>query len=533
MKTYSGGRLAAFAAALVLLSCDEETKSKSPPNEETYEGPGLEVVTEKLAPLAEVHCEWLFGCCNADELFAEFGPVIDSPKSCADQMLDRAARGALTNSAIPLPASSSVPNLLGHLDRLAYGLDQGRVTIDEEALSACVAWIGKRECNPGGARTHCEPESPLPYDEYPCEVRKIYVGGQVEGELCDVTHGDVDCAPGLRCGTVASPFGVCFKPHGEGEACLSANDCAPGLRCDSAMGACTKGLAEGEKCAFADPAHPVPGTEVTPCAYGLTCDTVTLRCTDERCAGGTTCAYDFECPEGLLCVAGRCGQPAATGEACYRHEECENQRCMWNSVTQRQACTALATLDEACSTDGQCESGHYCHPQSATCQKKLAPSEPCTFYNECQFGSCDWVDDHMECVERGTDGDACTGDHECAQADGFHCAGGTTCRPYPYALGVACAQDYECASGTCREGVCAQPGQAGDPCGKLSGPCAEGHYCELSAPDAAEGTCQPHKPYGAPCSDNRECAGQCSPIHGQLRCTAPYNNRLEMCSGSD
>ncbi|MDP6944746.1 MAG: Dickkopf N-terminal cysteine-rich domain-containing protein, partial [Myxococcota bacterium] len=105
---------------------------------------------------------------------------------------------------------------------------------------------------------------------------------------------------------------------------------------------------------------------------------------------------------------------------------------------------------DTCTAQQDCDDGFYCGTASAnpTCKPVKGDGETCAEDFQCAGGTCD--------ATSGTCGEACVGDGcACvAQEDcdaGFYCGTGganPTCKAVK-ADGEACAEDFQCAGGTC------------------------------------------------------------------------------------
>lgn len=491
-------------------------------------GEELAEVVAALSPLAEAQCSWLFKCCSDGELAADIGPGIADAQACASLLVDRSTRGTSYYSSL----LSRYPDALGQLDRLGYGFDEGKVSIDADAVAACASYLEDAQCETA-SQNFCSPKPYVAYDDNPCLLRKLLVGKVPEGGVCSTTGGDVDCAPDLRCASVSSPKGVCVKPVQKGGACFDMTDCAAGLVCDPNKGACTAGIVEGKACAFQDPARPQLGTEIEPCASGLTCDTVALVCKEASCAAGIGCGNDGDCPEGLSCTRNVCGNPRPAGEPCYESDDCASNRCEYSPFIGESLCVAVRPVDAPCERDLDCES-NYCAGEDGMgkCQAKLPPASPCDDERQCAGGTCDFTVEPFVCVARGVEGAACEQLSDCAQRDGFNCRSGF-CRKPPFAVDVACQYADECESKSCVMSLCKKRGSAGEPCGdgQTAPPCDDAHFCDVPDLVSAEGTCAPRKGFGESCTRNYECYGSCNPRNGMLRCSGFGSKGV--CNGRD
>lgn len=120
-----------------------------------------------------------------------------------------------------------------------------------------------------------------------------------------------------------------------------------------------------------------------------------------------------------------------------------------------------------------CERGSRCAYEgdfSFRCRPAPAPPGECSSFGLCVFGS--WVD--LRCAGAGCNLGAGPGE-ECMRGRCVTDCDGRYCR-CELPLGAPCVQERLCASGHCREGVCAPAPRLGDPCVAAAG-CGEG-VCE-------------------------------------------------------
>ena len=174
------------------------------------------------------------------------------------------------------------------------------------------------------------------------------VGCVRKGGAIDGTCAVVKLVPsGSRCSLNGEPFADCtFDSYCR--ATTSAGDAGvPSSTC----------VVPGKQ---GDPCDPLSGYPPT-CDDGLFCENGSKRCRPpaaegERCDGGTPCAAGLFCPYPSLV----CRRPAAVGAACDIE------------IDPRAACVAGASCDRA----------------SKACVALKKEGEPCSYYSECESGSC-------------------------------------------------------------------------------------------------------------------------------------------------
>lgn len=135
----------------------------------------------------------------------------------------------------------------------------------------------------------------------------------------------------------------------------------------------------------------------------------------------------------------------------------------------------------------------------------------------------------MECAAPVAVGATCVTDQECSAKANLFCVN-LKCATPPFDNGAPCTQTDQCKSKLCHKGKCSAFGQAGAACEAAdSPPCDESLYC--SGPVSGPRTCAPKKPFGALCTESRECFGSCSPTFGVLRCNSASRDKA-ICGGS-
>ncbi|HEX2736238.1 MAG TPA: hypothetical protein VHM70_31770 [Polyangiaceae bacterium] len=227
------------------------------------------------------------------------------------------------------------------------------------------------------------------------------------------------------------------------------------------------------------PATPVPtssGTETTPVPG------VPLKVQGQACGAGSECQLGF-CVDGVCCN-GPCDAVCSTCNA-------EGSVGMCSGVLSDSACGTLSCPeDTACRKYIAGDLGQNCAMQG-----QCSSMPDCTPMNVAQGTSC------------GADMAACDGDGECVVPDKLM-------------LGDECAQDSECGSAHCVDGVCCDSA-----CDGLCEACGEAGHCDVVPEDDSDCstlTCQSDeacKDYPDPRTSKRcQARGQC--LTQQAYCVA-------------
>ena len=476
-----------------------------------------EEVLGAVRPLIQAQCDWYFSCCDAREQLYALGGAVTDAAGCVERV-EELLRASTTQN--PIPNAGFNVGVARFFAYLAYDLDEGRVRLDADGLAACEAELRADACNPvlqGGDGERCTPP-PLPTGDSACQISNLMIGQQGEGEYCLV--GSVECAEGYFCSGVGTE-GRCIPGVAEGTACFADYQCPTDLVCDWESQRCIRGAGPGEACSYRDPENPTPDTELLRCAEGLACDPVSSTCAGTECAPGASCNEDEQCPEGLFCVAGRCGPLGAVGDDCWNDEDCDESYCDWNTNT----CAPAGANGSECDDHRECTSGYCAYDSNAgvyACAASVAPGQECPDYNDdqCAGGWCDTSVAPPVCVAVGGAGASCTSTNQCNTDADLVCSDGS-CKKVPFANGEPCTADSQCVSDICFELSCVAGGAAGDDCdvtGTLA-PCATGFFCMLE-PDAEMGTCKALGGAGAPCTSGLECWGNCTVRYGHQICSA-------------
>jgi hypothetical protein len=501
-------RKAALAFMLLLApACSEEEKTSA---------------REGIEPIIDAQCAWLFACCSDGELDYSLGPFTEDAPNCVERIL-----AALESGNMGLPtALTGVASLL----YLAYDIDLDRVELDMDGIQACADSITEEECNAPPEWGEEPPEHCIPGEvpeEDPCEVDKLLIGLQGVGEECNPAM-DFECEGELRC-VDHDYVGICARAAAIGEFCFDDTECEAELYCDFESGTCERGADVGEPCAYSDPANPIPGTESTRCAAGLSCNPTTGRCV-EFCAEGAICVGDIECPEGLLCVLGRCRRPGLPGDPCGRDEDCISEACDMASGI----CQSRLPTGALCNQDIDCDS-RFCNPFTGYCERGSMVGEPCLTMSdvECIGGWCDPLTDpdNPICRDYVGAGELCPQPQACdAEAD-LTCISGV-CFSLPLANGTQCTMSMECESLLCWEGLCQNGTAVGGGCDTvgLLKPCDITAYCMVGM-GATQGTCLLKHQAGEECLMDEQCWGSCVARWGGMMCdtTPAYSPPSAVC----
>ncbi|MEZ4314092.1 MAG: hypothetical protein R3F14_39230, partial [Polyangiaceae bacterium] len=273
------------------------------------------------------------------------------------------------------------------------------------------------------------------------------------GPIASGTDPDDECAGNTVCAA-----GGCKLP--DGDPCMSGASCIAGFCAD---GVCCNTNCIGT-CQACTAAKKGSGTDGT-------CGNIEIGTDpDDECGGPTTCSGSGSCA--LL----------PTGNACALGVECQTGFCA-DGVCCDTSCTgtcqACTAAKKSAGTDGTCgpvaattDPDNEC-PGATTCNGATACAlgangSACTLSSECTSGFCaDGVCCNTSCtatcnacsaLKKGQGADGTCGailvgtdpDNECAGA--ANCSGGSSCSLL--GNGTTCAQDTECSSGFCVDGVC-------------------------------------------------------------------------------
>ncbi|HVU51172.1 MAG TPA: hypothetical protein VHL80_10825 [Polyangia bacterium] len=283
-------------------------------------------------------------------------------------------------------------------------------------------------------------------------------GTAVVGALaCD---GNGRCKPGPT--TICAPYscdpakGACF------EACTLTSDCATGQQC--VAGSCGEKM-KGANC-----------TKGSECASGFCADGV---CCNVACGGGcVSCALPdrkgtcWPIDRGVADPRGQCVDQGAA--SCGSTGTCDGFGSCEKYAAET-VCLAASCTGTRRNTPGTCDGKGACRPQGVqNCSPFLCTAGACT--------------------------QSCATDADCES--GHACVGGTCGKKN---LGVTCAADSECLSGTCVEGVCCDDACAGA-CKSCALASTMGHCTPLAAGAVdSKGVCSD---LGATtCGTNGRCDG--------------------------
>jgi len=279
------------------------------------------------------------------------------------------------------------------------------------------------------------------------------------GGFLDCNNGVKDGdETGIDCGK-APPCAKCTL----GVACGQPDDCQSGFcvegvccnqACEGGCEACTvqsKGYPEDGTCghiaAGLDPKNHCVAADVSTCGQTGACDG-TGNC--QIYEDGSTCSEaSCDASSGVFTPAGVCGDGSCNGGAPVSPIPCSPYTCV------AEGCAS------SCVKDDDCEPNSYC--KNTICTPKKKQGEACDSASACESGPCvDGYCCNSQCTETCRACNIAGSLGTCALLpQGFpdvsNCLGNKTCDGYGVCKkvnGEACAQNAECATGNCVDGVC-------------------------------------------------------------------------------
>jgi len=377
---------------------------------------------------------------------------------------------------------------------MAARLQSGRITLDADALEACIA-LENRACN--GAESVAPGECAEGGGTSPCD--DVMIGLQEEGESCASPD---ECEDGLYCnGGYGTVDGVCVVEAKLNDACQEEADCPTNeghLYCNENTGACQERAGEGDDCEFTDPTfnNVNPAVEsgqnlALPCLPGLWCspDSFTCVATCDTLDEGALCNNSDQCGDDMYCdfgalddqgFAGECKPQLVRGAASTNDEACESgviytdleaaarcagqggETCSYDDYAGADCNSGSCTEGDKCRTkcegqwdcgDGETCVGTVCYEEVDSGTECLV-TEQCPAAEWCKAGNCEprvktgdrtstATDDNCVTDLGGTDGpsEACASGSTCVNSD---------CMPYAgLGSGKWCSDWYHCTSGRC------------------------------------------------------------------------------------
>jgi hypothetical protein len=360
--------------------------------------------------MANEQCAWQFRCCTDSEIDQLDGRKYKTEQDCKPYR-DLELRTEL------------------YLHRLAAR--EGRLRVDSQLASACLAQMQARACNPKPGMTAMP--SPMTVDA----CADVFTGSTPPGDECIYT---TECQKGSRCvgDDAAVGRGVCVPFQQEGDICNNDTDCDPkvkNLYCAKADFRCHLRGSFGDPCEYTtdttgkNPKLPLLLECDTGPGANLYCDPVGKTC-KQLPADGDPCLYPL--PPGvsaqcnpdpalrLVCDhgtgttgGGTCRAPAGVGQSC-RNLACDEGLYCDSSTF---VCKTLPTLGQSCSTSSfRCAEPFFCN----TSQSPYVCDEPASIGETCVSPSrtCNtdaYCDTSLtrQCQPRRADGSECDSSVQC------------------------------------------------------------------------------------------------------------------------
>ena len=336
----------------------------------------------------------------------------------ANALCDRAARCLSVASYLDPACEDGVRQSFG--DEVTKAIAAGRIAYDAAAAGECLAGLAATDCLASqltdatltsclSALTGKVAQGQPCLGTFECAAGTCpSVSGDTcptvcpavakAGEACSYLSGpDCDVRAGLRCssGTCVLPttdggscvdnYGCksglvcvenkCGPLRGEGDGCGADSSCAQGFFCVSGGdegGVCEARVALGGQCGQ-EIEDTAASSRHVQCVEGLVCKGAGLTDAGAVVAGACVKPTDLDgactvepagmqlfwggCLDGLICNAGKCAKPPATGEPCGPHSACRAHEAYCDPKTT--ACTALKANGATCLIDPECLGG-YC-----------------------------------------------------------------------------------------------------------------------------------------------------------------------------
>lgn len=285
--------------------------------------------------------------------------------------------------------------------------------------------------NGGVANADCSDQKPCEYELacHPRDNKCRYVCRPGQAGTCPSGHRCIERTD------VTPKIGLCEIDSG-GKSCKTADECATGQVCRNGQcNACSQDTEcpSRHKCSN--------GACLAQCQDSTTCPRQ-HKCSNGLCEPSTTCTFDKDCGQGLVCQAGTC-RPASSG-TCTTNNDCQNgftcvagkcQDPCNNKCTSQENCVASKCVPKSCTSNSQCGQGLICHDSTCKVQDtNCGGAGPCPAGQICVNSKC-----------KSPLGSGCSGDETCAS--GICATGGTnkfcsqTCRA---GQATDCLDGYAC-----------------------------------------------------------------------------------------
>ncbi|NRA31742.1 MAG: hypothetical protein HRU17_00235 [Polyangiaceae bacterium] len=452
-----------------------------------------------LGAISDAYCTWMFGCCSEDQVDYGVGTVFATLESCQSSYRGMLANGTFQDphikGGVVYEMAWRAKYALQDIQRYATAIQQGRATLDSDAVAACASEVSAIGCYERYYNWTCAAGS-LP------SCVDLLVGTQLDGEGCS-SHPE--CVDGLIClgldeyGGYGTAQGICVAELAVGEPCLYNSGCETRqedrLYCDQRTNTCQEAPGLGEACEFEDPTFQNASLWdlVVPCSGELSCSLTTQTCVS-LCEAGAECNYydfssetdNFSCVDGMRCDATTfaAGQNGSFG-----------------------FCAPPKTIGETADYDSECETWSR---NAGVCQGK--GGEDCEIDLDCATNVCT---EEKKCTKfcGSLLTDACNADEICVDEE---------CQAAKITTGGDCSLDAHCAQGACIGDICVDPVGTSGACAGNDALCPASEFCNASDVCAAIA-----QPAGEACSDWLHCASERCDLGGTNQCVADGTKKSE------
>lgn|GEM_PF-6411082 len=300
---------AVILASCLFVGCGDDPAAIDP--QKIVDEEGKAKVAALFSSLSEGYCDYLYRCCNTNELEFKFETTFSDKQSC-QRYFD------LTDEETNYGYQVAVAD--------------GDLSLDGNAETRCLKDWSNQTCGDVEVDAFVRPRGPES-----CDPQELFIGRKDAGRTCRTSY---ECDEGLSCRAGGNGEGMCLPLRRLGDPCTSDSLCLSGLVCANpaeGLRSCQSPATEGTSC---EELACDPSDEDLYCASEENETTGIIRKVCKRKLGPENeCTKDADCRQGLWCnylvvsSDGLCADKLADGKSCEVHAQCTSGKC--DSTTKR------------------------------------------------------------------------------------------------------------------------------------------------------------------------------------------------------